>query len=254
MKAASSSTAASSCCRSSRPGSGPDSIRTELSLQGLTQVQAYDGKEGWQIDPFDGRKDPERMPADDVKEMLEDASIDGPLVDASPRAHGSNTSAPRTSTAPPAHKLKVTRQDGGVQYVYLDPDYFLEIRIESQRMVRGVKRISVTDLGNYEKVGGVYWPFSIESGLKGAGDPAKFEYESAQANVAIAPRLFLVPGRREVREARHEDSHDASPCSPSRWRRRRPAWPPQPPSLQPRRPSTLPRSPASAAATSARPR
>ena len=32
------------------------------------------------IDPFGGRKDPERMPADDVKEYAEDASIDGVLV------------------------------------------------------------------------------------------------------------------------------------------------------------------------------
>jgi len=42
----------------------PESIRTEISMQGLSQVQAYDGKEGWRIDPFGGRKDPERMPAD----------------------------------------------------------------------------------------------------------------------------------------------------------------------------------------------
>ena len=42
----------------------------------------------------------------------------------------------------PAHKLKVVRKDGGLQYVYLDPDYFLEIRVESQRVVRGVKRTS----------------------------------------------------------------------------------------------------------------
>src|SRR4051812_34690172 len=43
----------------------PNSIRVEASLQGLTQVQAYDGKDGWKIDPFGGRKDPERMPTDD---------------------------------------------------------------------------------------------------------------------------------------------------------------------------------------------
>src|SRR5262249_51909646 len=30
----------------------PDSIRTEGTVQGLTQVQAWDGKEAWQISPF----------------------------------------------------------------------------------------------------------------------------------------------------------------------------------------------------------
>src|SRR5206468_5676850 len=36
----------------------PDEVRTEASLQGMTQIQAYDGKEGWRVSPFFGRKDP----------------------------------------------------------------------------------------------------------------------------------------------------------------------------------------------------
>ena len=171
----------------------PDSIRTEVSMQGLSQVQAYDGKEGWRIDPFGGRKDPERMPADDVKEYAEDATIDGVLADASAAGHRIEYLGTEDIDGTPAHKLKVVRKDGGLQYVYLDPDYFLEIRVESQRTVRGVKRTSVTDYGNYEKVGGVFWPLSIESGIKGQGDPAKFEYQSAVVNPDIAADYFSFP-------------------------------------------------------------
>jgi hypothetical protein len=171
----------------------PESIRFEASLQGLTQVQAYDGKEGWRIDPFGGRKDPERMPADDVKEMIEDASIDGALIDAASRGGKVEYLGTEDVDGTAAHKLKVTQQDGGVQYFFLDPDYFLEIRIESQRTVRGVKRTTVTELGNYEKVGGVYWPLSVETGTKGSSDPAKFEYDAAEVNVDIAPGYFSFP-------------------------------------------------------------
>jgi hypothetical protein len=171
----------------------PESIRTEISMQGLSQVQAYDGKEGWRIDPFGGRKDPERMPADDVREYAEDASIDGVLADASAAGLPIEYLGTEDIDGTQAHKLKVTRKDGGVQYVYLDPDYFLEIRVESQRTVRGVKRTSVTEYGNYEKVGGVFWPLSIESGIKGEGDPAKFEYRTAVVNPEIAPDYFSFP-------------------------------------------------------------
>jgi hypothetical protein len=114
----------------------PDSIRTEISMQGLSQVQAYDGKEGWRIDPFGGRKDPERMPADDVKEYAEDATIDGVLADAAPPAAASST-APRTSTA----RLRTSLSAQGRQpAVRLPRSGLLEIRVESQRVVRGVKR------------------------------------------------------------------------------------------------------------------
>src|SRR5438094_5453757 len=34
----------------------PDEVRTEASLQGMTQIEAYDGKEGWKVSPFFGRK------------------------------------------------------------------------------------------------------------------------------------------------------------------------------------------------------
>jgi hypothetical protein len=38
----------------------PGKIRSEITLQGLTQVGAWDGKEGWKLEPFGGRRDPER--------------------------------------------------------------------------------------------------------------------------------------------------------------------------------------------------
>ena len=59
----------------------PDEVRTEASLQGMTQIEAYDGKEGCKVSPFFGRKDPERMSADDVKALVEDTEMDGPLAD-----------------------------------------------------------------------------------------------------------------------------------------------------------------------------
>src|SRR3954464_4514999 len=32
----------------------PGFVRSELTLQGLTQISAYDGREGWTITPFQG--------------------------------------------------------------------------------------------------------------------------------------------------------------------------------------------------------
>ena len=36
----------------------PGEVRIEATIQGLTQVQAYDGHEGWQVQPFQGRHIP----------------------------------------------------------------------------------------------------------------------------------------------------------------------------------------------------
>jgi hypothetical protein len=171
----------------------PDEIRTEATLQGMTQIEAYDGKEGWRISPFQGRKDPEKMSADDVKPLMEDAEIDGPLVNW--KAKGSTVDYLGTEDVDgtPAHKLKVVRKNGDVSFVYLDPDHFLEIRIVTQRVRHGAQEEVETDIGDYEKAGGVFVPTSIESGRKGDPDKQKVVIDKTEANVPVNDAIFHFP-------------------------------------------------------------
>jgi len=173
----------------------PDEVRTEASLQGMTQIQAYDGKEGWKVSPFFGRKDPERMSADDVKALIEDSEIDGALVDW--KAKGSTVEYLGTEDVDgtPAHKLKVVRKNGDVSFVFLDPDHFLEIRVLTQRMRHGAHEEVETDLGDYEKAGGVFVPTSIEAGRKGAPDKQRVIIDKIEANVPVDDAKFHFPGQ-----------------------------------------------------------
>lgn len=168
-------------------------VRQEASLQGMTSVQAYDGKEGWQIQPFGGRKDPEKLSADDIKGLADDADIDGPLIDW--KAKGSKVEYLGTEDVDgtEAHKLKVSEKDGDVKYYYFDPDYFLEIRVVTQRKVRGTDQDFETDLGNYEKVAGVYMPFSIESGPKGGPKQQKVTIAKVEVNEPVDDAKFAFP-------------------------------------------------------------
>lgn len=171
----------------------PGEVRTEFTLQGMTLVQAYDGKEGWKISPFGGRKDPEKMSTDDAKSLVEDADVDGPLVDWKAKGNTVEYLGPEEVEGTLAHKLKVVRPNGDVHYVYLDPDYFLEIRIVTQRLEQGSLVEVETDLGDYEKVAGVYFPFSIESGPKGATDKQKVIIDKGEANLKVDETQFKFP-------------------------------------------------------------
>src|ERR1700686_588094 len=55
----------------------PGKVREEFSVQGLTQIQAYDGKTGWQISPFGGRKVPELLWQVNIKGLQGDADVEG---------------------------------------------------------------------------------------------------------------------------------------------------------------------------------
>jgi hypothetical protein len=171
----------------------PGEIRTEATLQGMTAIQAYDGKEGWRVSPFQGRKDPEKMSTDDAKSLIEDAEIEGPLFDW--KAKGSTVDYLGTEDVEGtlAYKLKVVRKNGDVNFVYLDPDHFLEIRILTQRIEHGAQVEVETDLGDYEKVEGVFIPFSEEAGSKGSSDKQKTIIEKGEANVAVDDAVFRFP-------------------------------------------------------------
>jgi len=171
----------------------PGEVRSELSLQGMTAVQAYDGKEGWKISPFQGRKDPEKMSADDVKPLMEEAEIDGPLVDWKAKGSTLEYLGREDVEGTSAYKIKLVRKNGDVSFVYLDPDHFLEIRILTQRIKHGAQEEVETDVGDYEKIGGVFVPFPAESGRKGDPDKQKIVIEKAEANVPVDDAIFHFP-------------------------------------------------------------
>jgi hypothetical protein len=55
-------------------------FRSEITRQGLTAVQAWDGKEGWTLSPFRGRREPERASRDDARGLEQQADLEGQLV------------------------------------------------------------------------------------------------------------------------------------------------------------------------------
>jgi hypothetical protein len=174
----------------------PGDVREEASIQGLTQVQVYDGKEGWQINPFQGRKDPEQLSTDDIKSLAEDvADFGSALVDAEIKGNVIEYVGTEDVDGTLAYKLKITRKNGAVKYVFLDSDHFLEIRTLSQRTEHGAQVETETDMGDYEKVGGVYLPMSLEIGLRGSQDKQKILFDKAEANIALDDALFAFPAR-----------------------------------------------------------
>jgi photosystem II stability/assembly factor-like uncharacterized protein len=171
----------------------PGSMRFEVTLQGLTQIAAYDGREGWQISPFGGRRDPERQSADDSKSLAQQGELDGPLVGWQRKGHRIELLGTEDVDGTPAIKLRVTRKDGDLQYVYLDPDTYLEIRVATVSRVRGAESISETDYGSYQQVAGVWMPFAMESGQQGAPRNFRISVDRIEANVAVDDALFRFP-------------------------------------------------------------
>lgn len=169
-------------------------IRYDLGLQGLDLVQSYDGASAWKINPFQGRKDPERMSSDEARQLADAALIEGPLL--ASRSNGSKVEylGRDDFDGTLAYKLKVTQKDGDEFVYWLDPDTYLEIKVDETRRIRGAQQVSETELGDYEKVAGVYFPMSVESWSQGhPNERQRVIIASGTANPAIAANFFAEP-------------------------------------------------------------
>jgi hypothetical protein len=87
--------------------------------------------------PFQGKKDPEALPAEQAKIMDEQADFDGQLVDYKEKGSTIELVGKEPVEGTDAYKLKLTTKGGEVRYYFLDAEYFLEIRTEASRTIRG---------------------------------------------------------------------------------------------------------------------
>lgn len=171
----------------------PNLVRQEFSLQGMTQINAYDGKTGWKIEPWGGKKDVESLGEEELKSIIEDSDLDGPLINYQQKGNRIEFAGMEPVEGTDAYKLKVTLKNGDVRYYYMDTDYFVPIKIDTKRMVRGAEREYETVLGDYKEVAGWYLPHSIETGVKGSPNRQKITYERIEANAAMDDRRFSRP-------------------------------------------------------------
>jgi hypothetical protein len=191
-------------------------VRQEFSVQGLTGITAYDGKTGWKIEPWQGKKDPEPLGEEEMKQILEDSDFDGPLINYQQKGNRVEFVGMDQVEGTDAFKLKVTLASGDVRYYYMDTDYYVPIKIDTKRMIRGAEREYETVLGDYKEVAGWYLPFSIETNVKGSQDRQKVTYEKIEANVSIDDSRFARPITGPPPRQPNEEPPDASKTQPKK--------------------------------------
>jgi hypothetical protein len=173
----------------------PNMFRQDITIQGLTGTSAYDGKNGWKIQPWQGKKDAETMGEGELKAAIEEADFDGPLVNYKAKGNKVEFVGMDEVEGDATYKLKVTLANGEARIYYMDTEYYVPIKIETKRIVRGNEVEFETVLGDYKEVAGWYVPHSIEVGGKGSQFKQKIVYEKIEANIALDDSRFAMPKR-----------------------------------------------------------
>ena len=174
----------------------PNKTRTEVEIMGQKQIQAFDGNQGWYINPMSGRETVELMNADQVKEMKKEADFDGPLVDYKEKGHTITYEGEEDIDGSPCLHLKLLTKDNQTTHYYFDKDsYLLVLEKTKQKMEDGSEVENEQAFSNYKDVSGTMRPHGIEqrATIQGQKMSTPMKISEYQLNVETPDALFAVP-------------------------------------------------------------
>ena len=191
----------------------PSSMRLEVSVQGKSIIQAFDGTTAWNLIPFTS-PDPQKSNEEDTQSIKEDADfVGGPLFDYKTKGSTVELIGKEDVDGSPAYKLKVTKKSGNVQYIFLDAQTFLTMRTTGKRKQMGQELDLEINHGNYKPVNGVMIPFNIDQ--KNAGKSVmNFTLEKVEMNMPVDDAIFRMPEKPKEEQPAKPSDKDKAPEKP----------------------------------------
>jgi outer membrane lipoprotein-sorting protein len=175
----------------------PNQFRTDIIVQDQVIVQAFDGKQGWGINPFagyqGGKKDAQPIDADETKQLEVQADMDGPLVDYVKKGHKVEYAGQESVEGSQAHMLKVTLKNGTITTMFLDADTYLNVKDAVKMKIRDTESENEVIYSNFKEVDGMLIAHAIEIKAKGAPEGQKMIFEKIELNVPVDAARFVMP-------------------------------------------------------------
>lgn len=173
----------------------PLKSRLEISIQGMEQVQAFDGEKGWAVAPFSGSTEPQLMPEEFLPIMKEQSDIAGPLVDWEAKGHQIELLGKNDDPEGPGEfHLQVTLESGDIRDFFLDGESYLPIRMEATTEFMGNELEIATIFSDYREVGDLMMVHSIETGPVNSPEGQVMRIETIELNIEVDADLFSFPG------------------------------------------------------------
>lgn len=171
----------------------PNKVRMEFDVQGMTGVQAFDGEAGWYVMPFMGKTEPEPMAEDQLKDIVDTADFDGPLIGWQEKGHQLTLAGVEEVDGTEAYRIDVVKANGDEMTVYLDAEYFLEFKQTARTSRQGNEVVVHTEIGDYKEVGDIVLPHSMEMTFEGMPVSQAISIETIELNPGIDDDRFAMP-------------------------------------------------------------
>jgi len=176
----------------------PNKVKMMINVQGTQFIpQAYDGTDAWMLNPFGGGKDPVKMDDEQSKE-IKDEEFEDDFIDYAKKGHEVTLEGTEEIDGVKCYKLKLVRNKNNpkediTEIHFFDAENFVPIVQVSYVRTGPQKGTEVkTYLSDYQEVGGLMFPFSIEQKVNGQ-TAMKATMEKITINDITDDSIFAFP-------------------------------------------------------------
>jgi hypothetical protein len=170
----------------------PDKLRVEAEVQGNKMIQAFDGKAGWSVIPWSGSTVPQDMTADEVKNMKEQADMEGAIVNWKAKGHQAELLGKEDMEGSSAYKIKLTKANGDIDIYFIEAENFVLLKTTSKIKIQGNETESESQFSNYKDFNGVMIAGTITNKIKDQ-TVSQIVIEKVDVNPAINDSIFVKP-------------------------------------------------------------
>ncbi|MBT8392320.1 MAG: outer membrane lipoprotein-sorting protein [Ignavibacteria bacterium] len=170
----------------------PMYFRSEATFQGMEIITAFDGEEGWAVNPFAGSTDPIPMTAEQVDRMTLQADYDGMLHNYKAKDYQVEFIGTETVDDIETYVLKLTRPNGDIINTYIDSENYVILKTSTKMKMQGVEVETESFYSNYKYVNDMLSPFSLETKRDGQ-TVMQMTFDEVNYDLEIEESLFALP-------------------------------------------------------------
>ena len=141
-----------------------------------------------------GKMEPEPITPDQVKSMADMTDVDGTLIGYKEKGYTIEYLGTEDVDGTEAHKIKVNKGGKRMEYSFIDPSSYYEIKNVRVEEVDGKEVESATIYSNFKTQDGLVFPFTIQQNDPLMGG-STVTITGITINPLVDPKTFVMPGK-----------------------------------------------------------
>jgi outer membrane lipoprotein-sorting protein len=166
----------------------PDKVRIEMSIQGMSIIQSFDGVTGYMINPMMGSNDAIELPPSDAAKLKNQVSFATDMTEYL-KNNKIEMAGESTVDGKPVWNIKVEMPDGEIVTLFIDKASYLQVKTEMSVNQMGVDMSVETYMSDYTDFNGIKLPKTTTTYADGT-EMVMMMIEKVEINSPMDDKMF----------------------------------------------------------------